>query len=79
MTPEWARAEPGREEAVDSEGREERRRTRVKEGGRKEGTRMKRTPVKKEKKWSVSSGRDTDTSRVGQVVPSDRSKAGEQN
>ena len=45
--PEWARAEPGREEAV--EGREERRRTRVKEGGRKEGTRMKRTPVKKEK------------------------------
>ena len=53
----------------------------MKEGGRKEGTRMKRTPVKKEQEWSVSSGRDTDTSRVGQVVtvPSDRSKAGEQN
>ncbi len=27
----------------------------------------------------MSSGRDTDTSRVGQVVPSDRSKTGEQN
>jgi hypothetical protein len=40
---------------------------------------MKRTPVKKRKKWSVSSGRNTDTSRVGQVVPSDRRKAGEQN
>jgi hypothetical protein len=38
---------------------------------------MRRTPVRKEK-WGVSSGRDTYISRVGQVVPTDRCKAGEQ-
>jgi hypothetical protein len=42
---------------------------------------MRLTQARKEK-WSVSSGRDADTSRdsrVGQVVPTDLCKAGEQN
>ncbi len=33
----------------------------------------------RKEKWSLPSGRDTDMSRVGQVVQTDRCKAGEQN
>ncbi len=39
---------------------------------------MERTPVKEREKWSMPSGRDTNTSRVGQLALTDRCKAGDQ-